>query len=114
MPAVPPGTDGLGPRTREHLFRLEPWLANARDEHWFIQLATGGAGSDIERFVAHAASLVDPGALRVYQASVDGRRRLGVIYGEFPSRDEAAAALQSLPASLAATGAYPRQVGKLR
>jgi type II secretory pathway predicted ATPase ExeA len=93
-----------------------PWLAAANDEHWFIQLLTadGARASEIDAFIARARALPDGAPLRAYTASVNGRPRIGVIWGEFATQREALDALATLPEALRAHGAFPRQIRRLR
>jgi MSHA biogenesis protein MshM len=68
---------------------------------------------EIEGFLARATQLIDPSELRAYRSSLSGRDRVGVIYGDFPSREAAAAAMQALPESIKAAQPFPRQVSRL-
>jgi len=92
------------------------WLKSAANDHWFIQLV----GSDInqvnaiESFVARAAEQIGVDQLRIYVTSFKGVQRVGVIYGDYVSRDAALAAIQQLPASFRALSPYPRLVKHLR
>lgn len=111
--AAPPR---FGPLTRQRIEKTMKWLEETGDRRWFIQLLNTDAGSaaQVERFLAIAAKAVDAETLRVYMAETKGTRRLGVIYGEYASREEASRAIASLPAALRAYGPYPRQVSRLR
>ena len=64
--------------------------------------------------LARATAALDPAHLRVYRSSLSGRDRLGVIYGDFESREEAAQAMLALPESIKAIQPFPRQVSKLK
>jgi septal ring-binding cell division protein DamX len=101
---------------RIHLDQAARWLATVADEHWFLHLLTSDADDAlaVERFLVQAAEQLDAQQLRVYAAQVGSRQRLGVIYGDYPSRAEAEAAIRELPPNLGALGAYPRQVRRLR
>ena len=52
--------------------------------------------------------------VRVYISDVPGTTRIGVIFGDFESRDAAYAALRDLPKTLRTGKPYPRQVIRLR
>ena len=106
----------LGPLTLSYLRKTATWLAAVPDDHWFLQLATADAdnAANIERFLARSSKLADPERLRAYQVGVGRTRRIGVIYGDYPSLAAAAAGLRELPAPLRAAGAYARQVRRLR
>ena len=115
--AAPAARDaGFGPLTRQRIEKTKEWLEATHDRQWFIQLLNTDAGSagQVERFLAGASKAADADALRVYTAESKGTRRLGVIYGEYPSRDAASRAIAGLPASLKTYGPYPRQVSRLR
>lgn len=107
---------GFGLLTRQCIEKTKKWLEATNDRQWFIQLLSTDAGSagQVERFLAGTSRAADVDALRVYTAESKGTRRLGVIYGEYPSRDAASRAIAGLPASLKTYGPYPRQVSRLR
>jgi septal ring-binding cell division protein DamX len=52
--------------------------------------------------------------VRAYLSALSGRERLGIIYGDFATANEAGEALNQLPADLRALGPYVRTVSKLR
>lgn len=115
-PTPRPREPDMGPLTRKRFDDTLIWLDLTKNNRWFIQLLNTDAGSvrDIERFLANASKLADPDAIRVYKVERKEGDRLGVIYGDYPSREAASQALQQLPAALKAYGPYPRQVGRLR
>ena len=106
----------FGPRTREHFALYDQWLTTASSQHYFIQLLAVDASStgQIEGFLSRAGKLLDPQEIRAYRSNLSGRDRVGVIYGEFTTREAAAAAMQALPESIKAAQPFPRQVIKLR
>ena len=106
----------MGPLTRKRLDDTRKWLDATNDSRWFIQLLSTDAGSarHVEGFIAGASGLTDPDAIRVYKVERQNGDRLGVIYGDFPSRASASQALQQLPPALKTYGPYPRQVRRLR
>ncbi len=110
------GKPVFGPLTRQHMAQFDTWIDSAPRTHYFIQLHATDATrtGEIEGVVAQAATALDPAQLRVYRASRAGRDRVGVIYGDYPNRESAAAAMQTLPESTRAIQAFPRQVSKLR
>ena len=115
-PASPGDTNAaFGPLTREHLGRFESWLKATPGEHYFIQLLATDAGStvEIENFLARAGKLLDPQHLRAYRSALSGRDRVGVIYGDYPTRQAATIALRTLPQEIRMAQPYPRQVAKL-
>jgi len=105
----------FGPLTRQHFTQYERWIAEAPRNHYFIQLLATDAQStgEIEGFLARAAKVLEPEAIRAYRSNLSGRDRVGIIYGDFPSREEAAAAMQALPENIRAAQPFPRQVSKL-
>jgi len=116
-PAAMAKEPGFGPLTRQRLEETRKWLDATNDRRWFIQLLSTDAGSagQVERFLDGISKVAaEPDSIRVYTAESKGTRRLGVIYGEYPSRDAASRAMNSLPAALKTYGPYPRQVSRLR
>jgi len=109
-------TGSLGPLTRKHVEETRPWLDSASDQRWFIQLLSADAGSagHVENFLANALKVGEPGAIRVYAVEIQGQKRLGVIYGEYATRQAASQAMAALPPTLKTYAPYPRQVRRLR
>jgi len=105
----------FGSLTRKHMEQYEAWIASAPRRHYFIQLLSTDAGNtgQIEGFLARASEALNPGELRAYRSSLSGRDRVGVIYGDFPDREAATAAMQALPESIQAAHPFPRQVSRL-
>lgn len=106
----------FGALTRQHLMQYERWIENAPRQHYFIQLLGTEAThtGEIEGFLTRASRLLDPAELRAYRSSLSGNDRVGVIYGDYPTREAAAAAMQALPDSIKAAQPFPRQVSRLR
>lgn len=107
----------LPPLTRARLDAGRTWLAQAADDHWFIQLFTTDANrmEELYAYMRRAkASGISMEKLRVYASSLSGKSRYGVIYGEYPTRADAMAAIAHLPAQLRTNQPYPRQVLRLR
>jgi type II secretory pathway predicted ATPase ExeA len=112
---APPTNIRFGPLTRQHLAQHDEWIAHAPRNHYFIQLLATDATQTgrVEGFLARAIEVLDPAQLRVYRSGLSGRDRVGVIYGDFESREEAAAAMLALPETIKAAQPFPRQVSKL-
>jgi septal ring-binding cell division protein DamX len=112
---VPLANIRFGPLTRQHLAQHEEWIAHAPRNHYFIQLLAADATQTgrVEGFLARAIEVLDPAQLRVYRSGLSGSDRVGVIYGDFESREEAAAAMLALPETIKAAQPFPRQVSKL-
>ncbi|MRR59288.1 MAG: ATPase, partial [Deltaproteobacteria bacterium] len=106
----------LGPLASKHLQETRRWLANTPDHHWFIQLlATDQTqASEVEYFLKRMTPLLEKEQVKVYVADIKGRNRIGVIYGDFPNKDAAQAAVAQLPPAFKAYRPYPRQVVRLR
>jgi len=106
----------LGPLTRQRVEETKTWLDSVSGNRWFIQLLNTDADSaaQVERFLANLPKSVDAGQIRAYTAQSKGTGRLGVIYGEYASREAASRAVKELPPSLKAYGPYPRQVRHLK
>ncbi|MER2540836.1 MAG: AAA family ATPase [Azonexus sp.] len=106
----------FGPLTQEHFARFAAWQTNTSADHYFIQLLATDAGSsaEIENFLARATKLLNPEELRAYRSSLSGRDRVGVIYGDYPTRQAASIAMRSLPEAIRLAQPYPRQLAKLQ
>jgi len=107
---------GLGPLTAERLQASEAWLRQTPGYRYFIQLLNieASASREVEAFLATHSSSLDSQQLRVYRSSLSGQDRIGVIYGDFATRNEASAAINTLPAALRMTQPHPRSVARLR
>ncbi|HLO63048.1 MAG TPA: AAA family ATPase [Azonexus sp.] len=105
----------FGPLTRQHLAQYDEWIKDAPRNHYFIQLLATDAShtGEVEGFLARTINAIEPAHIRVYRSSLSGRDRVGVIYGDFDSREEAVAAMQALPESIKTIQPFPRQVSKL-
>lgn len=106
----------FGPYTKTHLAQFDQWIETAPHQHYFIQLLVTDASSagEIEGFLTRTTKLIEPTELRAYRSSLSGRDRVGVIYGEFTTREAASIAIRTLPDSVKAAQPFPRQVSKLR
>lgn len=105
-----------GRLAKQRLEETRQWLDSVGDNRWFIQLLSTDAGSigHVENYLNNIARFSESGELRVYSAEINGAKRLGVIYGDYPSREAANKALNDLPAELKTYGPYPRQVKRLK
>lgn len=100
----------------ERIAATEEWLQKTPDSHSFIQLLLTDADNEreVDSFIERQAGILDARQIRVYRASSGGRSRLGVIYGDFPTRSAANAVLAALAENLPSGKPYVRSVGKLR
>jgi MSHA biogenesis protein MshM len=115
-PAPPAHPAGLGPLTAERLAASETWVRQTPGNHYFIQLlsAEASATREVEAFLATHGNSLDVQQLRVYRSKLSGQDRIGVIYGDYLTREQAGTAINSLPAALRMTQPYVRSVAKLR
>lgn len=114
LPA-PQATQAPQASLAERIAATDGWLASTPESHFFIQLFSTEAGkqSEVESFVESIAQSLDSQQIRIYRSRLSGRDKIGVIYGDYPSRDAASTALSELPESIRRTGAYLRTVSKL-
>jgi len=100
----------------ERIVVTDEWLDKTPDSHYFIQLLSADAANQrkVEVFVDNTIKLLDPQQLRVYRSNLSGRDKLGVIYGDYPTRETANAALSTLPESIRGSRPYVRPTSKLR
>ncbi|RIX40697.1 MAG: AAA family ATPase [Rhodocyclales bacterium GT-UBC] len=114
--SAPPTNIKYGPLTRQHLAQYESWIAEVPRHHYFLQLFATDAQNtgEIEGFLGRIGKLIDPAELRAYRSTLSGHDRVGIIYGDFPTREEAAEAMHNLPEAIRAAQPFPRPVTKLR
>jgi MSHA biogenesis protein MshM len=110
LPAGPPRT------LDEHIAASQEWLKVAPDTHYVIQLLNtdGSQRRLVADFLAVNAAKLDPQQVRVYRSTLSGRERLGVIYGDYPSRAAANADLARIAKASQVGTPYIRAVSKLR
>jgi hypothetical protein len=115
-PPLPAPAAEAPPSLAERIAATDEWLKKTPDTHYFIQLLNTDTASQrkVEYFVENSAKLLDPQQLRVYRSRLSGRDKLGVIYGDYSSREAANAALAALPESIRTSRPYLRPVSKLR
>jgi len=120
-PAAPAATTAPtastgSPTIAERIAATQEWLAKTPDSHYFIQLLStdGNNVSDVQAFVDGLADKVDPQQIRVYRSRLSGRDRLGVIFGDYPTREAANSDLTRLSAINPAGNPYIRTVSKLK
>jgi hypothetical protein len=116
LPAEAGKSAKLGVETRARIEATRQWLANVADDRWFLQLLASDArnAGGIEGFVSAAIRQYGTDQVRVYVTDVKGVRRVGVIYGDYPSRQAAMAAATRMPHSLRGVKPFPRKVQWLR
>ena len=107
----------IGKLTLERLEAGHIWLGKLPDDRWFIQVFATDAGrhGEIETLLGRLPSgNTDMNNVHVYYSELSGKPRYGVTYGDFATREAAAAAIRGLPHALRASKPYPRQVVRLR
>lgn len=117
MPQTPPTPLPEKPPTlAERIAASEDWLKNTPDNHYFIQLLStdGNNARDVEIFLENNTGWLDPQQIRVYRSRLSGRERLGVIYGDYPTREAAYPELARLAKANPSGNPYVRSVSKLR
>ena len=101
----------------ERLAATREMLERVAEEHYALELfvTENTDPARMERFLLRARELVPLEELYVIPVAAGGQYRLWVIFGEFGSRDEAAAAMRRLPPRYQeAFRTAPRSFGELR
>ncbi len=98
------------------LAATEQWLANTPPESVGIHVQLLGAGDRkrLENYLAELGKSVDIAQVFVYRTKASGKPAYSVIYGSYPNRAAANAALAQLPAKLQAQRPYLRTVQGMR
>ena len=98
------------------LLATEAWLATAPDTHLFIQLLSidGKSQADVEMFIAKIETFLQAEKIRVYRSHLSGKPRLGVIYGDYATPEEAMVDLKEVTKNQLLKNSYLRTVQKLR
>lgn len=111
-----PPPAGGGRLSLDRFAATQRWLAAAPPDHYSIQLATISQGelADLERLLRQAAELVNPDELYVFGLKINGQQYYRAAYGDFPSADAAARAIDDLPATLRSRRPYQRSVESMR
>lgn len=115
-PPTVAGWPELGPATARMITESQDWVARADGERWFLQLARTDASRAgyIEKVVERAQELLGGEQTRAYAIRAGGARRLGVIYGDFATQEEAQSTANKLPNEIKSLNPYPRQIKRLR
>jgi septal ring-binding cell division protein DamX len=108
-------TPGLGATSIALLEESRTHIAQSPSTNYFVQLQRVSASdaASLDAFLQRARASLDPAQLRLYQATVDGRVRYGVIFGNYGSAKEAAIAIAKMPEWVRALRVYPRQYSAL-
>ena len=116
VPAAPEPSGAAGDTLDSLIAASAGWIREAPGEHCFIQLWSDDARQRpaAEARLAEVLAALDPQQVRAYRSRLSGRERIGIIYGDYPDRAAAAAAMAQLPTTLANPRPYVRAVAKLR
>ena len=117
-PAAIPATLNTEPQDiiRARLSATEQWLAKAKPETLGIHIQLLGAldPKRLENYLQELAKVIDIQQVFVYRTRAGGKPAFSVIYGSYPDRSQANAALEQLPARLRAQQPYLRTVHGMR
>ena len=107
---------GHEPTLDERIAATTQWLQHTPDTHFVIQMLSTDAERrvEIQSLVAALVARLDPKQVRVYRSNLSGSDRLGVIYGDFLSREAAQDELTRLANAIPAKAPYVRSVSKLK
>ena len=113
--APPRGADPF-PLSTQFAAQFDTWLPTATGENYFIQLTARNAAhaADIENFLARASRTLDASQLRVFRSGSPENLQIGIIYGDYPTRGAAWAAIRNLPEPIRRMRPYPRPVSALQ
>ena len=98
------------------LAATEQWLDSADPGTVGIHIQLLGAldNKRLENYLQELSKVVDIGQVFVYRTKAGGKLAFSVIYGSYPDRTQANAALEKLPAQLRAQRPYFRTVQGMR
>ena len=115
-PPVPEPAIARKQTLAERIAATNEWLERTPETHYFIQLLSTDGNNEhgVEIFLENVSKTLDPKQIRVYRSTLSGRERLGVIYGDFATRELASAELAKLAPTSAGSSPYLRTVSKLR
>jgi type II secretory pathway predicted ATPase ExeA len=113
---TPPRGAEQFPLIAQFAAQFEAWLPTAASENYFIQLTARNAAHapDIENFLARAGKSLDPAQLRVFRSGPPENVQIGIVFGDYPTRSAAWAAIRNLPEPIRRMRPYPRPVSALQ
>jgi MSHA biogenesis protein MshM len=112
----PPAAPHPASAVDERLAAGRELLADASDPRYSVQLMVTDAHDRgyLETYLAEAGKALHPERLYVVPASGSESPRLGVLFGTFPDRVQAGAALDALPTNLRQFRPYVRSIASVR
>ncbi len=115
-PETPPRNAEQFPLTAQFATQFDTWLPSAASENYFIQLTARNAAhaADIENFLVRSGKSLDPAQLRIFRSGPPENLQIGIIYGDYPTRAAAWAAIRTLPEPIRRMRPYPRPVSALQ
>jgi MSHA biogenesis protein MshM len=115
-PAAPVAPPSAADIASARLAATEQWLAHAKPGTIGIHIELLGAldPKRLENYLVDLGKLVDIEQVFVYRTKASGKPAYSVIYGSYPDRASANAALEKLPAKLRAQRPYLRTVQGMR
>jgi len=104
------------PSLGEQIAATGEWIKATPDSHYFIQLLSTDGNNEVgvRQFIANIAGTLEAHQIRVYRSNLSGRDRLGVIYGDFATWEEASTALAGISDTNPDGKPYIRAVEKLK
>jgi MSHA biogenesis protein MshM len=106
----------LGPLSNAVLASSRPYIKQAAATRFFVQIqrVSEADAASLEAFLQRLQLALKPEQIRLYRATIDGKTRYGVIFGDFESAREASSAIAAMPEWLRNLGIYPRQYSALQ
>jgi MSHA biogenesis protein MshM len=106
----------MAPTLAERIAASEIWLKETPGSHYVIQLLSTDASrqNEIVDFLEMNATTIDQRQVQVYRSTLSGSDRIGVVYGNYPSRGAANADLARLAKASGVSKPYLRALSKLR
>lgn len=99
VPSAVPASSNKKNWVEERLKKTPDFLGRHANESYLIQLmlVESENAESLEKFLARAANLGEIEKIHVYKTTIKSKPKLAVVYGIYPSRAQANAALNDLP-----------------
>lgn len=98
----------------QRLLSTDRWLADAQGAVFSIQLLGSNDPKLLRRYIEKLAKYIEIEKVFVYRTVANQQPSMTVLYGAFPSRNEAIRSLEALPDELKANKPYIRSVQGIR